>query len=67
MVYLTDFLILIQGPQFWSQSIFELVHLTPPSLVPKALADLPLNYHFLAFSAFSLGANILQRSFPSSR
>jgi len=61
MVYLTDLSILTPGPQFWSQSIFELVRLTPPSFIPKALADLRLNHHFLVFSAISLGGNILHR------
>jgi ethanolaminephosphotransferase len=57
---------LIIGPEFWSQSIFDLIKINAPSFVPKILADLPLNYHFLVFSSLSLGYNILQRyTFPS--
>jgi len=65
MVLAIGSLRLMTGPEFWSQTIFDLIHIDAPFFVPKILADLPLNYHFLVFSSLSLGYNILQRYFSS--
>jgi len=61
MITIFYFVTAFKGPAFWTQSFFELINMDAPSFVPKILADLPLNYHFLVFSGTSLGANILQR------
>ena len=64
MITIFYFVTAFKGPEFWTQSFFELLNVNAPSFIPKILADLPLNYHFLVFSAVSLGANILQRYPP---
>jgi len=61
MITIFYFVTAFKGPEFWSQTIFDLLPFNAPSFIPKILADLPLNYHFLVFSAVSLGANIIQR------
>lgn len=63
MITLFYFVTAAKGPEFWLQSIPELLNISTPPFIPKFLADLPLNNHFLVFSAFGLGANIIQR-FP---
>jgi len=62
MITIYYFVTAFKGPEFWSQTIFDLIPIDPPFFFPKILADLPLNYHFLVFSAISLGANIIQSS-----